>query len=161
MGHLHHEGFSPYTGEFPDLPFLLVVTAKSPDAGARTGKTEVDGSDPPFLLPGAGAGALRNSHLHNTPWGGAPVPNIPGGKARTMGMAHKWHADALERDSMKWRHSVLVLADTATVIWHTRYDPRAGLGTHRAPIVAISGNISQDFQDIGANFHTYFTSLLL
>ena len=49
--------------------------------GARTGKSEVDGSDPPFLLPGSGAGALRNSHLHNTPWGVAPVQIIPGGKA--------------------------------------------------------------------------------
>ena len=41
-----------------------------------------------------------------------------------MGMTHKWHADALERDSMKWRHAaVLVLADTAAVIWLTSYDP--------------------------------------
>ncbi len=24
---------------------------------------------PPFLPPGSGAGALRNSHLRNTPWG--------------------------------------------------------------------------------------------
>ena len=82
MGHLHHEGFSPYTGEFPDLPFLLVVTARFPDAGARTGKTEVDGSAPPFLLPGAGAGVLRNSHLRNTPWGGRSRPNFPCRKAR-------------------------------------------------------------------------------
>ena len=80
MGHLHHEGFSPYTGEFPDLPFLLVVTARFPDAGARTGKTEVDGSDPPFLLPGAGAEVLRNSHLRNTPWGVAPVLFFPAGR---------------------------------------------------------------------------------
>ena len=48
-----------------------------------------------------------------------------------MSMAHKWHADALERDPMKWRHSVLVPAGTATVIWRTRLDPRVGLGTHR------------------------------
>ena len=54
-----------------------MVTARSPDAGARTGKTEVDGSDPPFLLPGAGAGVLRNSHLRNTPWGGRSRPNYP------------------------------------------------------------------------------------
>ena len=46
----------------------------------RTGKMEVDGSDPPFLLPGAGAGALRNSHLRNTPWGGRSRPNSPCGK---------------------------------------------------------------------------------
>ena len=61
----------PYTGEFPDLPFLLVVTTRSPNAGARTGKSEVDGSAPPFLLPGAGTGVLRNLHLRNTPWGGS------------------------------------------------------------------------------------------
>ena len=44
---------------------------------ARTGKSEVDGSDPPFLLPGAGAGVLRNSHLRNTPWGGRSRPKYP------------------------------------------------------------------------------------
>ena len=43
---------------------------------------EVDGSDPPFLLPGAGAGVWRNSHLHNTPWGGRSRLNHPCGKAR-------------------------------------------------------------------------------
>ena len=43
----------------------------------RTGNTEVDGSDPPFLLPGAGAGVLRDSHLRNTPWGGRSRPNYP------------------------------------------------------------------------------------
>ena len=48
---------------------------------ARTGKAEVEGSDPPFFLPGAGAGVLRNLHLRNTPWGVAPFQNIPVGKA--------------------------------------------------------------------------------
>ncbi len=38
---------------------------------------EVDGSDPPFLLPGAGAGVLRNSHLRNTPWWGRSRPKYP------------------------------------------------------------------------------------
>ena len=48
---------------------------------ARTGKSEVDGSDPPFFLPGAGVGVLRHSHLRSTPLGGvAPFQNIPGGK---------------------------------------------------------------------------------
>ena len=42
---------------------------------------EVDGSDPPFLLPGAGAGVWRNSHLRHTPWGVAPVALSLGGKA--------------------------------------------------------------------------------
>ena len=44
---------------------------------ARTGKAEVDGSDPPFFLPGAGAGVLRNLHLLNTPWGGRSLPKYP------------------------------------------------------------------------------------
>ena len=43
---------------------------------------EVDGSDPPFLLPGAGTAVLRNLHLHNIPWGGRSRLIIPGGKAR-------------------------------------------------------------------------------
>ena len=42
----------------------------------------MDGSDPPFLLPGAGAGVLRHSHLRNTPWGGRSRLNYPCGKAR-------------------------------------------------------------------------------
>ena len=37
---------------------------------ARSGKSEVDGSDPPFLLPVSGTAALRKSHLRNAPWGG-------------------------------------------------------------------------------------------
>ena len=43
----------------------------------RTGKMEVDGSDPPFFLPGAGAGVLRNSQLRSTPWGGRSRLNYP------------------------------------------------------------------------------------
>ena len=70
MGHLHHEGFSPYTGEFPDLPFLLVVTARFPDAGARTGKSEVDGSAPPFCCPERARGRCA-IHICATPPGGA------------------------------------------------------------------------------------------
>ena len=65
------------TGEFPYLLFRLVVTARIPNAGARAGKSEVDGSAPPFLLPGAGAGALRHSHLRNAPWEGRSRPNYP------------------------------------------------------------------------------------
>ncbi len=37
----------------------------------------MDGSDPPFFVPGAGAGVLRNSHLRSTPWGGRSRPNYP------------------------------------------------------------------------------------
>ena len=62
-----------------------------------------------------------------------------------MGIAHKWHADAPEKDSMKRRHEVLVLAGTAGLIWRTRHDSRAGLGTHRALralVTAIWGNKS-------------------
>ena len=47
---------------------------------ARTGKSEVDGSDPPFFPPGAGAGVLRKLHLRNTPWGGRSRLNYPYGK---------------------------------------------------------------------------------
>lgn len=48
---------------------------------ARAGKAEVEGSAPPFLLPGSGKAVLRNSHLRNTPLGVAPVQIIPCGKA--------------------------------------------------------------------------------
>ncbi len=44
---------------------------------ARTGKAEVEGSDPPFFLPGAGAGVWRNLHLRHTPWGGRSLPKYP------------------------------------------------------------------------------------
>ena len=47
---------------------------------ARTGKAEVEGSDPPFFLPGAGAGVWRNLHLRHTPWGGRSLPKYPCGK---------------------------------------------------------------------------------
>ena len=36
---------------------------------------------PPFLVPGSGTAALRNSHLRNTPWEGRSRPNYPCGKA--------------------------------------------------------------------------------
>ena len=53
---------------------------------ARTGKTEVEVSDPPFLPPGAGAGVWRNLHLRHTPWGVAHFPNYPCGKAPTKNL---------------------------------------------------------------------------
>ena len=59
-------------------PFRLRLASRR--GGARTGNPEVDGSDPPFLLPGSGTGALRNSHLHNTPWGVATVSIVPAGR---------------------------------------------------------------------------------
>ena len=57
--------------DFPDLLFPLMVTAVVSDRGARTGKSEVDGSDPPFSVPESGAGVRRNLHLRSTPWGGS------------------------------------------------------------------------------------------
>ena len=84
MGHLHHEGFSPYTGEFPDLPFLVVVTARFPDAGARTGKTEVDGSDPPLFAARCGRGSVAQFTFAQHPLeGGRSRPNFPCRKARS------------------------------------------------------------------------------
>ena len=71
---LHHGSLPTYTRDFPDLFLLLIVTSIPPDPGGRSGILEVDGSDPPFLLPGSGAAVLRNLHLRNTPWGGRSRP---------------------------------------------------------------------------------------
>ena len=49
----------------------------------------MDGSDPPFLLPGAGAGVWRNSHLRHTPWEGRSRPKYPCGKATMTPVAGK------------------------------------------------------------------------
>ena len=66
----------------PDLPFLFVVTARSADAGARTGKSEVDGSDPPFCCPERARGCCA-IHICATPPGGvAPVSIIPSGRTK-------------------------------------------------------------------------------
>ena len=89
MGHLHYESFPLYTGEFPNLPFLLVVTTRSPNAGARTGKSEVDGSAPPFAAR-IGHGSVAPFTLAPMPRrGGRSRPNYPCGKARndTRGVA--------------------------------------------------------------------------
>ena len=66
---------------FSNLLSPLQLRLASRRGGARTGKSEVDGSDPPFSLPGSGAAALRNLHLRNTPWEGRSRPNDPCGKA--------------------------------------------------------------------------------
>lgn len=55
--------------------------------------------------------------------------------------------DATSRSSRRLpsRPAALVLAGSDAVTWRTRYDPRAGLGTHwtlRAPEMEISGNTS-------------------
>ena len=52
---------------------------------------------PLFGLPDRHGGVAQLTFAQRPPGGGAPVSMIPGGKARTMGMAHEWHADALER----------------------------------------------------------------
>ena len=70
---------------FPRSFFLSVSYGPMPPGPrGRSGRSEVDGSDPPFLLPGAGAGALRNSHLRNTPWGGRSRPNYPSREGKRM-----------------------------------------------------------------------------
>ena len=67
---------------FPRSFFLSVSYGpRTPGRRCRSGRSEVDGSDPPFLLPGSGTGALCNSHLRNTPWGGRSRLNSPCGKA--------------------------------------------------------------------------------
>ncbi len=82
MGHLHHEGFSPYTGEFPDLPFLLVVTARFPDAGARTGENGGGRERPPLFAARSGRGGVAQFTFAQRPLGGvAPRLNYPCGKA--------------------------------------------------------------------------------
>ena len=49
----------------------------------------MDGSDPPFLPPGSALWGQADVHWRAIAWGGAPVPSIPGGKARndTRGVA--------------------------------------------------------------------------
>ena len=81
-GWIHKRRSSRFTK--PLCPISLPLNQLRPHSRlprARTGKSEVDGSDPPFFLPGAGAGVLRHSHLPNTPWGVAPIAIVPRGKA--------------------------------------------------------------------------------
>ena len=118
---------------FPDPFSFQSVTAPSPRVGvAAPGDRRWTGATPPFCCPerARGRGAIHIGA--NAPSGGRSRPKSPCGKARTMGKTYKCHTDAMERDSMKWPHAVLVLAGSGAVIWSTRYDPRAGLGTHRA-----------------------------
>ena len=62
---------------FPDLFASQSVTTLFPASPCPIGEIGGGRERPPFLLPGAGAGALRNSHLHNTPWGGRSRPKYP------------------------------------------------------------------------------------
>ena len=85
MGHwgwIHKKRSRRFTNPISPISFSLnQLRPHSQLRRARTGKAEVDGSDPPFFLPGAGAGVLRHSHLRSTPWGGRSLPKYPGGKA--------------------------------------------------------------------------------
>ena len=62
---------------FPDLVSFQSVTAPLPATGWPLGEIGGGRERPPFLLPGAGAGVLRNSHLRNTPGGGRSRRNYP------------------------------------------------------------------------------------
>ena len=62
---------------FPDLYVSQTVTAMFPALPCRAGKSEVDGSAPPFLPPVSGTAALRKSHLGSTPWGVRSCPINP------------------------------------------------------------------------------------
>ena len=66
---------------FPDpFPFQSVT---APNPGSAVPLREIGGGRerPPFLVPGSGTGALRNSHLRNAPWGGRSRLIDPCGKA--------------------------------------------------------------------------------
>ena len=78
-GNLHRRDLSTYTSDFPDLFFAHAVTAIYSGPPCRSGKSEVDGSDPPFSLPGSGAAAARNLHLRGTSWEGRSRANDPCG----------------------------------------------------------------------------------
>ena len=60
-------------------PFRLRLASRR--GGAERGIRRWTGATPPFLVPGSGTAALRNSHLRNTPWEGRSRPNYPCGKA--------------------------------------------------------------------------------
>ena len=113
-GHDLHRGSLPtYTSDFPYLLGLLAVTDIFRAPPCRSGKSEVDGSDPPFFLPGAGAGVLRNLHLRSTPWGGRSLPKYPlagrpqmtplTGKMRCMSTPdiHRQRLEALKKQALE------------------------------------------------------------
>ncbi len=77
---------------FPDLLAFHSVTATFPASPCPI--REIGGKrerPPPFFLPGAGAGVLRNLHLRHTPWGGRSRLKYPDGKVRidTRGVAEQ------------------------------------------------------------------------
>ena len=80
MGHagwIHKNDPGESQIRFPILCCFNQLRPHCRPRGGRSGKSDVDGSDPPFLLPGAGAGVLRNSHLRSTLWEGRSRPNYP------------------------------------------------------------------------------------
>ncbi len=131
-----------YTCGFSDLFVAHAVTAAFAGPPCRLGKSEVDGR-PPFWCR-IGTAMWRNLHLRSNLRGALPSQVSLAGRPGPWAWPTNDNADALERDSMKWRHAVLVLADAGAVIWRTRYDPRGGLGTHRAlrgPIVRLASSL--------------------
>ena len=102
------------------------------------------GREPPFLPPGS-ARRCGATYICAAPPRGALLSQVSlAGRPGPWAWPTNDNADALERDSMKRRHAVLVLADAGAVIWRTRYDPRGGLGTHpalRGPIVRLASSL--------------------
>ena len=88
-GNLHHGSLPTYTRDFPDLFVLLMVTAISPDPGGRSGISEVDGSDPPFLVPRSGTVGLRNLHSRGHPLGGS-LPSHQSLAGRSLSRLGVW-----------------------------------------------------------------------
>ena len=75
-------------GGFSDLFVAHAVT--TPFRGSAVPLGEIGGGrEPPLFASRIGTAVWRNLHLRSAPRGGAPVSMIPGGKARTMGMAYK------------------------------------------------------------------------
>ena len=79
-GYVHERVLSMCTDTFPYLSVPFTVTDLLPDSLCRSGISEVDGSDPPFLPPGSarwgGAPYNRVAPLGRV----APVPKIPAGR---------------------------------------------------------------------------------
>ncbi len=100
---------------------------------------------PPLFAARCGRGGAAQFTFAQHPLGGSLPSQFPlAGRPEPWTSPTNDNADALERDSMKWRHAVLVLADAGAVIRRTRYDPRGGLGTHRAlrgPIVRLASSL--------------------
>ena len=78
---------------------------------------------PPLFASRIGTARGGDAHWRHIPTGGSLPSQSSLREGHNHGTAHECRAEALERDSMRWRHMVLVLAGAAAVIWRTRYDP--------------------------------------